>query len=225
MRKFGQDAPAIVPITQKSSYAERQFLHTFVAGVLLPLGQAFTTGLILFIATLTLAVIVFDMIDPFKSALTIGIVSMTFTYLYLQRRWLSLTSIEKVLNVDLNDDGRIGDEEPQTARIQLTEVKDNGHIHTDSIFTLPASPEKLAALAAGLLNNLPCSEKQWTGEGKPFSSREFRALKVEMVKRGLLAYVNPRAPLQGYALTKPGRAVMKHYIPSPTPQVETDESE
>lgn len=221
MNKFPQDTQVVPQIAPQTSYAERQFLHTFVAGVLLPLGQAFTTGLILFIATLTLAVIVFDVVDPFKPALVIGISTFAFTYLFLQRRWLSLTAIENVLQMDLNNDDVIG--EPQTVRIQLEDVKENGHYHVD-IVDLPVSAEKLATLAAGLLNGLPCSEKQWTGKDRPFSSQEFRALKAEMVKHGLLAYVNPRAPLQGYALTKPGRAVMKHYIPSPTPLEETNEN-
>ena len=224
MNKFMQDVPAPA-IVHQPSYAERQFLHTFVAGVLLPLGQSVTTGLVICIAGYTLAVTVFDAVDPFKSALTFGIVSMAITYLYLQRRWLSLTALERALNVDLNDDDVIGEEpEPQTVHIKLEEVRENGHYHAD-IFDLPASPDQLSTLALGLMNNMPASEKQWTGKGKPFSSQGFRTLKNEMIKRGLMELTNPKDARQGHSLTKAGRAVMKHFAsPSPTPQAETDEN-
>lgn len=224
MNNYQRQEPVVLDVSRAPGYSERQFLHTFKAGVTLPLMQALTTAVLIGIAVFVVVVVAFDAMDPFKPAGAVSLAVLVVTWLYLQRRWLSLTALERALGVDLNNDKAIGEVEPQKVRVQLEDVKENGHYHVD-IVDLPGSPKKLALFAAGLLNGAACSEKQWTGKGLLFGMQEFRTLKSEMQRRGLLAYVNPREPRQGLELTKAGRAVMKRLaVLSPAPASETDEN-
>lgn len=217
------DQPVMAPA--RSSYAERQFLHTFTAGVLLPLGQSAVTGVMIFIVTIVIGTLIFDWVDPLRYASTFGVIALVATYLYLQRRWLSLTALEEMFDVDLNGDQVIGQPEPQVIKIQITEQKDNGHVQIHNI-DLPASPQQLEAFAHGVLSGAPLSEKFWTGSGRPFSSPQYRSLMTVMMARGLVEYVNEKDRRQGRQLTRAGRAVMKHYaVPSPTPLEEEPENE
>src|SRR3972149_595670 len=106
MNKFQQSTP---PIQQPSapSYADRQFLHTFLAGALLPLVQSTITAVMAGIGTLT-ALYLFGAIDLLKPSLIITGIVWVFTWLYLQRRWLNLTSFESFMGVDLNSSANIG---------------------------------------------------------------------------------------------------------------------
>jgi len=223
MNKFQTDAPIVQP-PKPPTYAEKQFLHTFSAGALLPLLQSTITAFVIFIVVFVIATLVFDAVDPFKPAGVIATLVWGFTWLSLQKRWLSLTRLEEIFNVDLNNDQVIG--EPQVVKIQVTDVKESGHVEIHNI-DLPTTPQKLSALAQGLLNGMSCSEKTWTGAGKPFSSPEFRSLRTEMLRRGILEYVSPKDPRQGIQLTKVGRAVMRHYsdLPSPTPPADDADAE
>lgn len=107
--------------------------------------------------------------------------------------------------------------EMSVTNIKLNTSEDEGSYQLKYI-KLPVPEHKLSALAQGLINGMPFSERQWTGLGKPFSSSEFRDLRNEMSKRGLINPVSFKDPRQGYALTAAGRAIMRHYVPSPTPQ-------
>lgn len=107
--------------------------------------------------------------------------------------------------------------ELSVTHIKLNTSEDEGSYQLKYI-KLPVPEYKLSTLAQGLINGQPFSERQWTGLGKPFSSQEFRDLRNEMSKRGLINPVSFKDPRQGYALTAAGRAIMRHYVPSPTPQ-------
>src|SRR3970282_3014401 len=100
MNKFQQTTP---PIQQPSApnYADRPFLHTFLAGALLPLVQSTITAVMAGIGTLT-ALYLFGAIDLLKPSLIITGIVWVLTWLYLQRRWLNLTSFDSFLVVDLN---------------------------------------------------------------------------------------------------------------------------
>jgi hypothetical protein len=186
--------------------------------------QALVTALLIGLVVYVVAVVVFEAVDPIEPAGAAILFVLVGGWMLLQRRWLSLTALERALGVDLNNDKVIGEAEPRTVRVQLEDVKENGHYHVD-IVDLPGSPKKLQLFAEGLLNGAPCSEKQWAGKGLLFGTQEFRTLKSEMQRRGLLAYVNPREPRQGLELTKAGRAVMKRLAAlSPAPGSETDEN-
>jgi hypothetical protein len=191
------------------SYAERQFLHTFMAGAILPLVQAFITGVIVFIVALTFALRA-GVMDPFSWPITLGVVVFGGMWLGLQRRWLTLTNLERILNVDINQDGEIGEpksKEPVVIRIDRIT---NGHYQSSTV-RLPASEEQLMELAHGFETHRPFTEREWTGDGKAFSSDEFRALRREMLRRELIMRKSARGTKPGYVLTADGVEVMKNY--------------
>jgi hypothetical protein len=204
---------------------DREFLFRYGPGAVLPLMQATIPAVVITIAIYAIAAMGFELIDPHKPALFAGIVTWIIQWFKLQRHWFNLTAIEHAIR-DLADDGMLNnsvplpvqEEAPRIIRIQL--IKDNGHV-SDTI-QLPCDDEQLSTLAKGLLNGLPFSEKFWTGDGKPFSTNQFRELCDVMNKRGLCEFVNPNAPKQGRRLTDEGRAVMENFASPHSPTAEDE---
>lgn len=204
---------------------DRGYLHTYSAGAWLPFMQASLTAAIVTLAAWALVWMIFDPVDPHKPALMLGILVWVWQWIKLQGHWFALTAVENVMRMDINGDGVIGstdqdeaEDEARVIRIQL--IKEDGHI--SETVDLPCDDDQLSTLAKGLINDLPFSEKFWTGRGKPFSTNQFRTLRDAMMKRGLCEYVNARDPRQGIRLTEEGRGVMQHFaLPhSPTEREE-----
>ena len=82
---------------------------------------------------------------------------------------------------------------------------------------LPATMAQMQDLAAGLLAGQSFTERNFTGSGKPFSSANFRSLRDELVKRGMLAAVSDKDPRAGYRLTYAGKAAMRAFLPDDPP--------
>lgn len=211
MNRYQSNLPSAQASTVAPSYADKQFLHSFIAGAALPLLQALITALMCGGVVTIIAWMIFDVIDPWKYGVMIFLIVLVAMWIYLQGRWLSLTAVEKWIQVDLDHNGVIGKKEPERVRVEVHDDGGGSALHVD-IVDLPASVDQLRTFAQGLLAGMGASEKYWTGKGKLFSKQEFRDLRGEMVKRGLLAYINPGAPLQGYELTKAGRAVMRKMV-------------
>jgi len=220
MNKFQQTTP---PIQQPSapSYADRQFLHTFLAGALLPLVQSTITAVMAGIGTLT-ALYLFGAIDLLKPSLIITGIVWVLTWLYLQRRWLNLTSFENFMGVDLNGDGNIGKpmKEPEHFVIRLDEITADQHYRSRNIDSV-ISKEQMTVLARGLLNGIPFSERNWAGAGKPLSSTEFRTLRSVWLKQGLLEVTSDKDNRQGFYLTDQGWSVMEQFANTPPPGFDT----
>ena len=217
MNKFTQTTqqPQLQPT--HPTYSDRQFLHTYLAGALLPLVQASITAVMVMLGSVALLYL-FNAIDLFKPTFILGVFTWIVTWLYLQRRWLNLTALERALNMDINGDGHIGQMAPKPETvIRLDEVKDNGHYQSFT-YKLPISDEQLIMLADGLINrHRPMSRREWTPKANGFSDDEYRELQSAMLKFGLLEPVGA-----GFDLTRPGRAMMRHYASlSPTPTVES----
>lgn len=207
-------------------HAERQYLHTLVAGAWLPFVQSTLTALVIAIGTWVITYFVFDLRDPHKWAITIFVIVWIYMLVTLQRHWLNLTTVEEFFQQDINGDGVIGEAtEQQSAKprrvvIQLDTVKEDGHYQvgdSSALVNLPCSDDQLYTLAQGLSNGMSFSEKVWTGNGKPFSTADFRNLRAEMFKHNLIEYVNEKDKRQGIRLTSAGAAVMKECVTSPTP--------
>ena len=206
--------------------SEQAYLHTSQAGAWVPLQQAGISGLLAgaFVMAICLKL---NIQDGWFYAL-IGCMGVTIVmWTVLQFHWFNLTALEKFTGVDIDGDGAVG--EPQeaavkTVQVNVLEMTENGHVRV-TVARFPLDEARLANLAKGLLQGTPFAERFWTGTDKPLDSRlsldEFRAVRTEMLQRGLLAPVNPRATKQGYQLTRPGRAAMKELAAmgdnSPTP--------
>lgn len=214
MNKYSNAVEPIVVPTPKEG---REYLHTTTAGVKVPLLQAVTLGGTVFLFVLVIG-IVFWWIDPLKPAVIAGGSVGLGWLVWALWRWSNLTKPDQptvqVRSVDHDENPST----PRIVRVQLDKVMENGHIHQTKMFDLPATEEQLSILAAGLLEGgRPFSEAEWCGAGKPFSLNEFRALRGEMIRRGLLGLRNGKDARQGYALTEDGQAVMEQFLaPSPT---------
>ena len=126
-------------------------------------------------------------------------------------QWL----IEKIAGADLNKDGFIGRPEPpapaESVRIEL--IQDQGR--KGDYIDLPY-PDKLPALAAGLLAGRTFNQTAWTGRVGIFSRSEFDQVRDTLIERGLACWKNPEARAQGVELTGAGRAVMRRLAAHPT---------
>ena len=67
-------------------------------------------------------------------------------------------------------------------------------------------------LARGFEMRRPFTEREYTGEGKAFSSEEFRELRREMLRRELIMRKSARGTKPGYMLTQDGIELMRKYL-------------
>jgi hypothetical protein len=206
--------------TPQPQIKEQEYLHTAIAGAVLPFIQSLITGLLL-----GLIVLVVTLWKGFNDWLVYSLLTWlivtALTWLTLQRHWWSLTAIERFTGWDINHDGIIGDDpQPASRHSVLVDVSQKNAGGFDRIDTarLPFSEDNITALAVGLLAGRPFTEREWTGAGRPLSVGQFREARTEMQKRGLIEQVNPKAPQQGYKLTYAGGAVMRHFA-SDTPSI------
>lgn len=211
MKKFEQQTSAPGPQSVPPTYADRQFLHTFLAGAFLPLVQATMTAAMAGIATLTLLYI-FNAVDIVKPMLIVSAVVWVVTWLYLLRRWLSLTALERLTGIDINGDGQIGKPKAKAEPlvIRLDEV-DKGHYRQRMINIDDVTAEQLTEFARGMLAGRPFTEREWTGKGKPFSSGQggsFRRFRSNWLKHGFVTIVSDKDNRQGFDFTDSGWAMI-----------------
>jgi hypothetical protein len=191
---------------------DRQFLHTRTAGFDVMLLQSLATGLMLFAGVLVIG-FTFGWMDPLKYATVSGVAGTIGWWLFSIKRWTSLTAADapqvQVRSVDHDGDPST----PRIVRVQIDKVEEGG-VKQWKMFDLPATDEQMAELAAGLLKHgRPFSEREWAGNGRPFSSNEFRDLRSELIKRGLIALKSEKDTRQGYGLTDEGKAVFEQFLP------------
>lgn len=211
---------------------EREYLHTVSAGAVLPFLQATGFAVVIFIAVYVIAAVVFNAMDPHKSAAFFAALAWVWMIWRLIKHWLYLTTpmIETIVQRDINGDGVIGqpqattNDEPRAVRvvnIRLDQVTSDKHYKSDMI-NFSCDDEQLYQLAFGLTNEPPLTfaERYWTGAGKPFSTNEFRAVVSEMEKHGLCEYVNAQEPKQGRRLTESGRKLFQEIALPHSPTTE-----
>lgn len=214
-KSFYGTPPAVTPAgTQPGA---RPYLHTMEAGARLPLLQSVIWGVV---AGLLALIAVCsgrpmwpdDLLWPAGAA----VAGFALAWMGYQRHWFKLSSLERLTGLDINGDGRIGQQVRnvplRVVPVQVNEIDANGHFHVRKQFNLPASEEQLEQLAYGLLRlNRPLTFREWTGKGKPFSDNEFEALRSEMIKRGLVTNSGAEAR-RGLVLTETGRATMEKFL-------------
>lgn len=190
---------------------DRKYLHSATVAALVPLLQAFITGLLLGLLVLILALALHRR-DAWTWCGVVFALAMAGTWIQAQRRWHSMTGLQLVQDEPIRQFTNV----IPTPEILVRISEDHGHQVTRA--TLPATLAQMQDLAAGLLAGQPFAERGFCGYGKPFSINGFRSLRAELVKRGLLAMANPKDPRQGYVMTVVGRQTMRAFIqddPSP----------
>lgn len=206
-----QQTPTIPPPT----YADRQFMHTFLVGAFLPLLQAMITAIMVGVGALVI-LSQFNLIDPLKPTLIASALTMVLTWLYLQRRWLNLTALEKMLNLDINRDGQIGEKPKKKETVIWINDESNGAVSSVRA-KLSIGDDDLIFLADGLVNrHRPFSRREWIPKANGFSRDEWDDIQSDCLKFKIVEVKGA-----GFELTKAGKAVMRYYASlSPTPLVE-----
>lgn len=196
--------PASLPTSNVD--LSRSYFHTLPVAVVYPLLQSAITGASLGLCASALAWFVGNE-RPLAIGLLVACLAQAITWLVTLSRWHRwVYKLEDVTGMDLNRDGEIG-RPVEPVRVEL--VGDNGR--STKFIDLPAKEDQLVQLGTGLLQGTPFSEMNWTGRGAAFSKNEFRDIRNEMIRRGLLRWINPNARAQGLELTYPGRAVMTKF--------------
>jgi|CXWL01.1.fsa_nt_gi hypothetical protein len=194
----------------------KAFLHTLGAAAWVPLAQALITG-----ALVTLVLILFTASLNVRGWFTWsaggGLVTVVGVWIYSMRHWFNLTKLEMWTGLDLNQDGNIGDappvpsSEPQFVKVTLNRISTDGHF-SGEYFDLPGTMAQLKMLADGLLNGVPFTTREWTGDKKPYSSDGFQKLRKEMLRRGLVELASEKDSRQGYVLTDEGSQFMANIL-------------
>ncbi len=220
MNKYTQttqqpQAPPVQPI-----YSDRQFLHTYLAGALLPLMQASITAAMVMLGAAAV-LYYFNAIDLIKPVFVVGVLTWVSTWLYLQRRWLNLTSLERALNFDIDGDGHIGraERKPETV-VRIDKVTAERSFQSRR-YTFSISDDQLLEFAQGMILGKPISRRRWAGPDKTFSDGEYRIFQSELIKWQLI-----ESGGNGFILTEEGEDFFEGYVeqhspPSPTPLEET----
>lgn len=94
-------------------------------------------------------------------------------------------------------------------RVEITQRGPERNRATMSRLTVPAgiSPDTFTTMAWETLRGTPFTERQWHGRGIEVS--DFRALRHELLKAGMLSWRVEGAPTQGVNLTDAGRNFLR----------------
>lgn len=186
----------------------QEYLHTPLAGAIVPLIQAAITGGML--SFIVLVVLVWARVRPWPQiTLLVFCLATAGTWLLLQVHWFGLTQVRPGIEGQQQSKPKQSTQH-HTVKVDLAGRTQDGYYHSEQAeFTITES--QLSELAAGLLDGKPLSEREWTGEGKPLSIGQFRQFRAECIKRKLIQLVNPKAPTQGFELTRTGRAMMRYF--------------
>lgn len=191
----------------------RQFLFTFLSGVLLPLGQAAVTGLLVALITLLFTWDSLYILESFVWPFRLGIATLIVFWFLSLKRWMKLTDLERLLNVDINQDNQIGEVPvPRVIKVRNTVVREGGFVHIEET-NLPdwLTDDQLAHLAKGVLSGQGLGWRTYTGKGKPFSKEQIESLKAILEKKGYIQFKDGKKSL-GYEPTSAGLEFFKQSV-------------
>lgn len=174
---------------------------TFGAAIGYPLTQSVITGLLLGL-TAGSGGGFFQVSDPGQVGLFVGVLSTSSAWLLCMARWNRAAYPVEALPA--GPEAALAPAAP----VRIEVAQEQGR-HVDLI-DLPVPWGKFTALASGLSQGTPFSESVWTGGGNLFSRAEFGRLRDELLRRGLMDWINPEARAQGIRLTRAGAAVMRY---------------
>ena len=209
--KYEQEAPLT---TGLHNLNESDYLHSIRAGLIVPLLQSVTIGiLVTIIASLILEYN--EITDWFRWSSIVGLVTVLMFFLNGLRLWRYLVRlVERELQIDLTPNDGEGIPEPRILKVQVSE-QHGGFVQSNTAEFV--DDPRLEMLAAGLMAGKKFTEEEWVGrqaDGK-FSGDEFRELRAKMLKYRWIKLKNPSDVTRGYILSASGRSVMEQLAPSP----------
>jgi hypothetical protein len=202
MKNFYDEPPRVIYPKDNSKFTD---------AVLIPLAQAIITAVLIGLAT---GIIAAWLGWPgWKLGITAGCLTAVYSWLSYRGRWAQI--LERLLGVDLNNDGFVGAPDPgpmPPVRVELLQDEGRAVDYID----LPASKEQLRELADGLQVGRQFALTAWAGPNRPFTRVEFEALRDALIARGLAKWKREGAPNQGCELTRPGAAVLRRFASDTT---------
>lgn len=201
--------------------SETDHLHGLRAGVVVPISQALVTGILVWIIT---ALVFYKQgaQDWYFWATIFAVLVIFGQWLFGLAIWQRLIRlVELHAQVDIDQDGMVGEPAitqtaPTSVRVEFTESSGGGFGST-AFIDLPY-PDRLPALASGLISGRGFTVANWVGQsrGRLFTPGEFVELRGIFLDHKWIAPNNPHDETRGYSLTKAGAAVMRNLSPSPT---------
>jgi len=121
-----------------------------------------------------------------------------------------LRRIETFVGKDLDRDGHIGKQHTTSINVRVAET---GRSPKDLFLQFEdVRPEQLSQLFVGALRGESLGESRWSGDGKPFSRKTYRAVRDGLVEADLLTWKDNEHRKQGLTLTRSGRPVLEKWI-------------
>lgn len=219
MNKFQQTNPQ-VQMPPPPSYAEKSFLHTTGAAVVVPFWQSVIIALVVGLLAFFIQVRLGSYISNAAwNSLIVSTIVFLLMFVYLLRHWFALT-IEKSLNIDIPG---LGYEPPKSkpAEVWVKKINPDGAYQAD-LRTFSISEEKLLRFAQAMVHGLPISRRYWMTHG--FTDGEYRKFQAENIRMGYWETAGEGSNA-GFILTEEGEEFYYGYAGiSPTPEVGDDEN-
>lgn len=192
--------------------------RTFESEVLIPAVQTFLTGIILGTGAALLAWLAGSE-KYLEWGIAVWAATMIISWLMLLGR--SWRLIERVLGVDLNNDGIIGEPELEPPLPKVRVIVDQIDGHAGEFIDLTLEPERLVGVSRSLMEGSTFSHSSLAGPGRPLTRAEYEQLRDEFLRRGLIRWYDDRAHNQGLRLTAKGQALTRHFaqMAPPLPDV------
>ena len=198
--------------------SNQEYLHTTHAGVMVPIGQAVTTGFLLGLVILALSMRLGSyFLDALMNGSITWLLVTVIIWMALQGHWFWLTIADHLVAAP---------KKPTFAPTKHVIVDargtgpGGGYQSTKTHFA--CTDEQLTRFCRGVCLGRPLSQRTWTtGKGAVFSQGEYLDVVEEMRKRKWIEYKNPQYPDRGYILTPDGTTQVQQLAaggppPSPT---------
>ena len=187
---------------------------TFGSGVVLPFTQALITGGLCGMAVGSVVSLFAPTLAAGSAGMAAGSVAAAAAWMSYRNDWayevMYLAGAVDAPQAEGNNVNTNTNANTNVVSVHVTQEDSGGYVKGDFI-ELPAKPEQLAALAAGLAAGRSLAENLWTGRGKPFSKAEYATLRAELIQRGLAQWRDPETPAQGWELLAAGRSVIREF--------------
>lgn len=183
--------------------------------IYIPALKALVSGLFISLVALSLGAIL--ELEPLW-AYGLGAFSISSTAFWFKYSSSMLEYLERLLDLDINRDGYIGEpgpQEPSWDRSSIITVLDERE-KSGSYSQLPLPDKTMREIALLYLKSGSFSTRSFTGAGGPITQTEFNQLRDYLIHYGGARYRNEAHPTQGLVLTKKGEALLKAFLPSPT---------
>jgi hypothetical protein len=124
-----------------------------------------------------------------------------------------LWRVEETVNLDIDQDGEIGQPEPkEEIQLSIAHTNDSGKVIRTTRPTLSGVTDEAWAawchqVSQGLMD---ISETNWIGPGKPFSKTAYRGMLERLAQNGIIAK-DGSAKNSKWTVTRGGRSALLHW--------------